>query len=899
MAIGTVEIVVDVSGQGDPIVQRAARELQSYLGRILKAQTVISQGGGKTDDVKTRITIALPSDKLYSVIVKTGAAALQNEEYIILSEQHSDSQQIWVIGENGASCLTGIYKLLSQFGCCFHFHGDILPPVSDTIAQIDIAERYMPRFALRGTQLWCYWYSGRDVWDFETYRSYLDQFPKLGINLFDFPLYFYEPLYTGYTVGDVRPSGYFLSGRNLDTLRFGQSEFAGAPTAFTSADIPRYCSDPDRSAAAINLMRRVFDYAKSLGIKSCVGIEVANQLDFSRDVANAMPIEDRYEDGRLIQPSSDSARTVLTARLQALFDAYPMCDYFGLWQSEAGVFRTTGGSPHPSDIELRKQLCGQYPSLKPSDADYVSWLLLADDIASQIKPEARFVTSGWGSEAVFACADAFLSERFICSSIAPYEPKLALESGGLDFYAHTSKEKWNVTWAETDQHMWVMQPKLAATSNVLDRLEKDSVSGIMVLHWNTLFCDINLGFYASQCWSPKPRPEDFRQSWAQQLYGDEAASAVVATFLALEQLNDLTVESDPTMQSWVGYECFINPLLQAYRFIDVTRPFPDSWMATYVAPHLTYGARFLAALDQAVVHAGEAVRLADTVKTAAATRLLHRVQYVRGLYACHIQLAEAMQLWNAAISGVGSADQAGMMAALDKVADCDVTGTLAYFTAGLDKDNGPANIGELGLLLSLNEKFMGGIARLRGRLERAIHDMPAPFHQASEGALLAIWPGMQIAEMSLLARDDPHAPSCAPAAGLPRQASMDLIEGTADWHVHVGNGVTSQRFSKELGFWRHLDAIHLVIEAPASYSDPVRARIYLAEDADWDSLFRRQTIIVNGDIIGEYDDFLSQGEDMSEGYWVEASCYFIDGKLTIDIARKGNSDVVVAGIVVI
>jgi hypothetical protein len=255
-----------------------------------------------------------------------------------------------------------------------------------------------------------------------------------------------------------------------------------------------------------------------------------------------------------------------------------------------------------------------------------------------------------------------------------------------------------------------------------------------------------------------------------------------------------------------------------------------------------------------------------------------------------------MQEWNNAVK---AGDRDSMIRTCQLLSNCDVAATLAHFSRGLDKDNGPANIGELGLLLSLNEKFLGGVARLKGRMERAINGLPAPFRASAENASLAIWPGMQIPDVSLLARDDPHAPSSAPAAGLPRSASMDRIEGHAqDWTVAVSDGTTAQRFSGELGFWRHLEAIRITVEAPVDVSKAVRTRIYLAEDVDWDSLFRRQQIIINGDVIGEYDDFLSQGEDMSEGYWVEAPAQFIDRKIVIEVVRTGNSDVVVAGLVI-
>ncbi|MEY2850083.1 MAG: hypothetical protein RI885_2750 [Actinomycetota bacterium] len=895
----SIDIMLGEAATADPLAGRAADDLLRYLEQIVEGSLRIVDGGAASADPDLSVHIALRADVDAAVIERSGGGSdLAADEYVIVSESRDRGEMVWLVGADGAACRTAVFTLLRSFGCDFHLAGDVLPAPSATVPVVGLTQRYTPRFALRGTQLWCYWYSGRDSWDFEHYRAYLDQFAKLGLNLFDFPLYFYEPLYTGYDIDGVRPDGYFLSGRDLETVRVGGSEFDDAPEWFTSAAIPRYGDQRLRSAAAIDLMRRTFEYAASLGIKTCVGIEVANQLDFGRDIAMRRSADDLYEDGRLIQPSSAAAREILTARLSALFDAYPACDFYALWQSEAGVWRTTGGSPHPTDAALRETLIGRYPSLEPSDADYVSWLLLADGIVGDLKPDARLVTSGWGSEAVFACADEVLSDRFVRSSIAPYEPTWALERGGMDFYDLTEGDTWHVTWAETDQHLWVMQPKLRGTAAVIDRLSQSSVSGILALHWNLRFCGINLDFIAAQCWSPTPAVEEFRAAWAARRFGASAAPAAAAALLALEDLNDVMIDHDPTMQSWVGYECFINPLLQAYRFVDADHPLPPSWVTTYVRPHLESGQAIVAAVDVAVGHAEDAAERATSDDAARCARFLHRVRYVRELYLVHIGLAEALAAWNDAVEAVGPAKERQLARALAMVHALDPTHAVEEFIAGFDDEAATRDLGELGLLLSMNEKLLGGVARLRGRMSRAIDEVDAPHRAKVEDAVFTVWPGMGIDTVSPSARDDPHAPASTPSPARPWTPELDERGGREEWGVGVSAGVVCQRFSREIGFWRHTDGVSVTLRAPRERAD-VTVFVYLVEDVDWDSLFRRQSVVVNGTPIGEYDDFLGRGPDMSEGVWIEAPCRLESGVVTIEIGRRGNSDVVVAGIAVI
>ncbi|MGL5863951.1 MAG: hypothetical protein ACRCY9_22135, partial [Phycicoccus sp.] len=464
----------------------------------------------------------------------------------------------------------------------------------------------------------------------------------------------------------------------------------------------------------------------------------------------------------------------------------------------------------------------------------------------------------------------------------------------------TTGEKWHVTWGETDQHLWVMQPKVEATTALLDRLDAGSMSGALVLHWNTRFCEINLDLFASQCWSPRPDAGTFREHWARRRVGPGAGAAAARAFAALEQLGDLALDADPTMQSWVGYECFVNPLLQAHRFVDARHPFPDSWLASYVLPHLESEARTGPVLERAVGHARAALAAADDDHAADVERLLHHVEYVRDLHLDHVLLARAVELWSGAAGPPDTADRALLEHASELVDSCDAESTVARFAAGIA--DGGSVLGELGLLLSLNEKHLGGVLRLRGRMRRALRGDAAPFRAEVAGAMVAVWPGMGVDDVSLAARDAPHASDAdldAPVAQ-PWRPGLDVVDGTASasWSVTPSGGVRCQRLTTELGLWRHPDRVAITVQGPADAAE-VRVALYLAEDTDWDSLFRRQAVIVGGQPLGELDDFLGHGDDMSEGLWVGATTRLVGGRTTVEVLRRGNSDVVVAGVAVL
>jgi hypothetical protein len=878
---------LDIRTHAETVRQRCERML-SVLSTVFP--TLTRTGGAQ-------LAIEVHSDpqsaKAQSLLVAAGLSAPAVGGFTLSVKVDPAGGIGWIVADGDALSEAGCAALLKEFNFAFSLAGDVVPDPLPEMSTVDAVREVRPRFQTRGTQLWCFWYPGRDAWGIKEYRQYLDQFPKLGLNLLDVPLYLYEPLYTGYNYGGVTADEVHLSGLNLSNVRVGRAALDGAPERLVSRDIPLNASGSERHRAALTLMREVIDYAHSLGVKTCYGIEPGNALDFGTQARSVMPASDLYEDGRLIQPSSPSARSFLRSRLTALFESYPDSDYYGLWQSEAGLWRSHGGSTHPEDVAFREALQAKHPDVEAPDADYLRWLQLADELAAELKPDARFVTNGWGCEAIFQCADEVLSDRFVRSSIAKYEPKMTVDGDRLASYADTKGEKWNVTWAETDQHMHIVQPKFEASRAVIDRLEELGATGLQVLHWTTVHSQINLDFIASQMWSPQPSVDEFLIDWATRRVGNAAAPNVARAFRLLEELNNVTIDADPDMSSWPGFECGLAPPMHAHRFVRTDAGIPKEWFRGSRDPLVAVQAEMLSLASRAATEARSALEnsAADGSQRVLLVRLAELFAYVDAYHSAHFQVLDAAHAWHeAATSKTAGPDK--FTAALDLIDESLPVRAIEHLVASLNSED--PNLGQLGVLVAVNEKLLGGVNRLVSRMRRAIAGKLNVTQRDNPAALITAWPGM--AETDVQYELENYTWNSEALVETVRTADRDQISCADGWAVHVADGVESLRLTAEIGSWRHEQHISLAVNGPIGAR--ARLRLYFWEESGWNSLFRRILVRINGEAVTTVVDFLGNGEDQSEGVWVEQDVELVDGTASISLERVGTADVQLCGLIV-
>lgn len=899
----TKRVTISIGSAASPLERFAASELARFLRRLTHLR-------GVTDEVAAKPPKRDRAGAAWRVVLGTSATnpeiaaqgrdcspeLLGAEGYRIWSGHQLGDTLLMVAGADERGVLYAVYDLLQHLGCSFHLSGDILPErvTAFRLPALNIQSR--PLFALRGTQLWGLWYCGRDSWGWPEYRRYIDQLVKLRLNLFDFPLYHAEPLYTDYSFRGQRPEGVRPFGLDTRLARIGR-RFFHRRGRFTAPEIPDEVSPAERNRAAIALMQRVFAYARSRGVHVRVGIELQNQVNFGREILATLPAEDRYEDGLLICPSSRSAEELSRARLKALVETYPDCDSYAIWQPEQGPFRTSAGSPHPADVAFRQQHHRHADLLSGADFDYLEWVLLAHRIMAEIKPGARLVMAGWGLERMMRAADEILPPDVVRHTIAWYEPQIAIDRNDLRFYEGLRGPAHYTSWAEFDGHMWMPQVKTTANAQVLDRLQRAGVRGTAILHWRNLATDLDVTFFAQRCWQGDLSAEEHWRRWTNAKYGAESVEPLCNAMRELDALDRFICRADDRITFFrLGSDTFIDPLLQAHRYIDRSAPIPDSWLDECVrrpARLLVDTLPFLERAERVVGETAPAVR--GSAQRVRFGYLAQRVRYLRSLFQSHLMVGQAILRLQDGLLARQAGDEEGFQRAakdsLQGIRRADVEGIVRRFAKRLGERAGDYDPGELGVLLSLNYKFLGGVRRLEGRLLRVLGRRPG--RRSNAARRLGVLCGAAL----------PCDPRVAwrpwfGALGVRWTPDADVVVAHPGFAYAPALPLRAQKLTPDVGCWRADDRIEVTLTVPGDFSGFLK--LYLHEEVEFDSMVRRQLIRVAGQVVGDYFDFFCRGTYWDEGVWVEVPLSAQRGRtprnVVVEVVRTGLADVLLSGI---
>ena len=395
---------------------------------------------------------------------------------------------------------------------------------------------------VRGTLPWHNFLSGPTAWDEKDYERYLDRMQALGLNYVAFHCY---------TGGAERYAPYveplirieyrnILPEASLDTsltARWGYRPLAIPDFAFgTDRLFPRphgarafgaraavtARNNEERYALSQRQMRRVIQMAHDRGIQVAIGFEFGIQpLEFW----SAVPPGAYISGAGIPDPTHPAAIEILRHTLDNLLGTYPDLDWIWLWLHEHTMY--VGKSNYSQGLKAMLDREGHLFPPAGGDAGTftgvwsLAYIRAAYDYVKLKSPRTRMAISGWGGgnqlTGVLLGLDQALPKDIVFTCL---NPSMGLEPPP-DFMATIAKNRdvWAIPWLEGDDALWHLQPRASLMLEQVKSARKQSLDGVLAIHWRTEETRANLEAFARAAQDPDAAPtagEFYRQDSARQ-----------------------------------------------------------------------------------------------------------------------------------------------------------------------------------------------------------------------------------------------------------------------------------------------------------------------------------------------------------------------------------------------
>ncbi len=529
-----------------PAVEKlAAREIQRYVYLITGKRIEITEDLHGVDAI---VVGTLDSNPTIAEMVRDGEIASIDslgDGYLLKMIQHGGTKSVMVAGASPVGCLHGAYTLLEHAGVGFYLGGDTVPPRDDHINLPDrLDEAVRPAFKIRGALPWPNFLNSPMTWDLEDFKFYFDQLSKMKCNFVGIPAHSspfaafqWEGRMVGggpledsitYAVGTVR--GMKTAEFGYDTGDYFFQPVFGARTLTDYLDPQTFeLAHRDESMrASKEVLIKAFDYARSRGIKVCLGFTIGGD------------------------PTDETNRRMTAAKILSLLRDYPMLDYIWFWQSEglgegAGVpgEDTAFGRMVRRDREPFGYL--RDPERISEAVRFSSLAQFAHEVVRSVDSEIKIIVSGWGGDRWLLFTDFYigldrtLPKDVIFAALDNIDPTAERTVSDAYRFLQPDREFWPIPWWESDgggtrRSQWSPQCNVEPFTHLCrDALHKKA-AGLVGIHWQTRGVEDVASYMARFCWHPELTYQEFFTDYSRRSYGEPWAKRMSTVHQQLEAL---------------------------------------------------------------------------------------------------------------------------------------------------------------------------------------------------------------------------------------------------------------------------------------------------------------------------------------------------------------------------
>jgi hypothetical protein len=435
-----------------------------------------------------------------NVITLSVDAGYKEQEFRIKTEHSGNHAYILISGGSDQAVLYGAYEFAEQLGVRFYLHGDVIPDEKISFLLPDLDIRKNPLLNIRGILPFHDFPEGPDWWNENDYKAIIAQLPKMKMNFIGFHTY---PWRTGFngegpkaeplvwigkedelnndgTVQKAYPALHFHTGDSTWGYHpANTSDFlTGAGQLFETNDFgPDYMKNlspwPHSDEENIRIFResgklysKVFELARILGVKTCVGTETPLIIP--------EPLKKRYG---IKTGSEKEVKELYKGIFNRIQKTYPV-DYYWLWTPEGWTWSLVEDKVVN---ETEKDIQIAYKALQETGSPFT------------------LATCGWvlGPPKDRAQFDRTLPEDMPFSCINRGVGYTPVEKG---FSNVKKRSKWSIPWMEDD-------PALLTAQLWAGRMRKDALDswkygcdGLLGIHWRTRILGPNVSALSKAAW---------------------------------------------------------------------------------------------------------------------------------------------------------------------------------------------------------------------------------------------------------------------------------------------------------------------------------------------------------------------------------------------------------------
>ncbi len=458
-------------------------------------------------------------------------------------------------GASGVATLWAAYTLIESWGVGFYLGGDALPPV-DPRRPFRTAERQeRPAFAVRGSLPWYNFLDGPSAWNLQDYLTFFEQLSKQKANFVGLHAYDYEPFCAdAETLGEPAltttsphrywsPAALATTGHLFGTaLPFNRPDW-GCETGIQKASGPLWGLAVH---AQQQMLARALSFARSRGIRTCLGFEVSGN------------------------PDDPEVRRRLERRLRHILATYPL-DCLALWQME----NVGTGEKVKQSIVVDDDIREAFSYLpKPESlaeaARITKFVRLTRELLHRMAPQVRLVMSGWGGDqwmhftSLYPGLDKVLPKDVVFSALDNIDA--TLEPNISKAYAECSgdRERWPILWFESDgghtrTDQTGPQPNVVPYEALIRDAAAKRCQGLLGIHWRVRNVEEAAGYAFRSAWEPGLTPEAYYRRWVTVQYGPDHVEELIRMHLRLEELGPQYTGAAGPMECWTSFAWFVEP----------------------------------------------------------------------------------------------------------------------------------------------------------------------------------------------------------------------------------------------------------------------------------------------------------------------------------------------------